>query len=730
VSFQPSVEVDRSAFGLKIVRQEFPVGVAGVRLSLSEIARRIREGGRSPSVRAFGEFVVRNAGYAANVTLTNTQYAEVYLRYIHENVRYAPDPVMTEFNQCAECTLCTPGAPMCIPIGDCFPEGTLLLRDDFEFIPIEQIKVGDRIWGKDAWTTVEAKKFKGELAVDAVTMNNGSTMHLTPEHKVYVGFCKHGKRTDCPTCKVAGHRQAFERARVRDLKAGDSLLQPGKIAFGEGGGDPDRLYVEALALADGWVQENRIRIAGRDGMRKEAQKHEVKRICDRLGIETVWHPRYITIKDEAWAMRLGELGSRARFKHLETINLSEKAARAALEGLMADSTANTNGPSRTYSTTSRELMLQVRVLQRMHGRSAGLKFLTPEEHGGAGEHPLWRLGIRVIPKALAVKSIARAVRKVSCWDIQTEDHYVYLPEHDVTVSNCDDLIVALGSLLMASGVPVRIVKQTFNAEDQEHVTTQFETESGDWIYADPSVKDQGIGWHAPASQEVMVDPLDAAAIGMVSGTPEAEYIGVGRVTYDPTKLLESGRSYPAEIVDRGFGAVATAAVDPYAQSATDLSTMNTVIAAGDSGISGSNWSGAVNSYQSAGSQGVSVIGPEIDLAGQSSVTQSITQQAAQLNTTLQALNSTSSATSTDAQTAQGIIKQMAALYAQAIDAGRASAASGGGMTFTQQVFLAVGIGALLGSGWAYYKSTQGHPAVAPAKRKRGRSHRRLAHRRR
>ena len=34
------------------------------------------------------------------------------------------------------------------------PEGTLLLRDDFELVPIEDLCVGDRIGDNDKWTTV------------------------------------------------------------------------------------------------------------------------------------------------------------------------------------------------------------------------------------------------------------------------------------------------------------------------------------------------------------------------------------------------------------------------------------------------------------------------------------------------------------------------------------------------------------------------------------------------
>jgi hypothetical protein len=299
---------------------------------------------------------------------------------------------------------------------------------------------------------------------------------------------------------------------------------------------------------------------------------------------------------------------------------------------------------------------------------------------------------------------------------------------------------------MSAGVDVRIVKQTFGAEDQEHVLVQFQTEGGDWVYADPSVKDKPLGWHAPANEEVMIDPLDPSAIGMVAGTPEAEFIGVGRprgVVFPrlpgmpnfprEVELNEHGEVIPVRYVERRpLGAVAATTVDPFIKASTDLSTMNTIIAAGDSVTPGApNYTGAVNSYQAAGNQGATVIGPEIDLAGASSVTQPITQQALSLNSTLQALNGTTS-TATDAATAASLVKQMAALYAQAIDAGRATLAAGGGLTFTQKVFIALAGGAVVGAGWAYYKHSQGTPKALPAARKKPRRHprKRLAHRRR
>ncbi|MGD0781268.1 MAG: Hint domain-containing protein, partial [Candidatus Aminicenantales bacterium] len=323
----------------------------------------------SPRLRAWVTQELDKAGVSRG---TRRQKGQAILDAYRAKVPYIADPVMGEFMATPDQTLCLDDGGLCIIGADCFPEGTLLLRDDFVFVPIEAIKVGERIWGNERWSTVTEKWANGQLTVDAIEMSNGSTMHLTPDHKVYVGACKHGGRCDQVQCRPAHMRvESFDqRVHVSDLREGDTLLQPKRVSFGSGKVNADRMYVEALALEDGWTKASKnpelphlcFYVAGRDGKRKEAQKHEVKAICERLKIDTLWHERYITIKDREWASRIAELGSRARFKHLETINLDESGAASALKGLMADSTKNTFGATRTFSTTSRQLMLQIRVL--------------------------------------------------------------------------------------------------------------------------------------------------------------------------------------------------------------------------------------------------------------------------------------------------------------------------------------------------------------------------------
>ena len=99
----------------------------------------------------------------------------------------------------------------------------------------------------------------------------------------------------------------------------------------------------------------------------------------------------------------------------------------------------------------------------------------------------------------------------------------------IPVGDCDDLCVALGSLMGAYGIPVRIMKQTFNDDDsEEHVLIIFQTDDGAWLAADPSAPaSAGIGFKATASSEVIIDPLDPSG----SGTQASEYVGIGKVRF-------------------------------------------------------------------------------------------------------------------------------------------------------------------------------------------------------
>lgn len=545
---------DDAAVGIPVVTGAYPEGEEGIQKSLAVICKKIYEGAATAVMKSYAANLMKQSGFPEGARAQG----EAALEHVRANVMYAPDALGTEQIQRADVTLCVEGAPVCIPCGDCFPEGTLLLRRDGQLVPIEEIKVGDEIWGDKKWSRIEGKAFKGKLKVDAIEMNNGSTMYLTPDHKVYVGRCKHGKSVDCPTCGARPSllTESWDRIRVGDLQNGESLLQPKRIAFADGPGAAttcqgtnerlDRLYIDGLAISEGWVDGARFCISGQDGKRKEILKHEVKAICDRLGVPTSTHRKYIRINDAEWATRVASFGHLARNKHFETLALDEAEAAAVLRGIMSDSTANTRGEGRTYATTSHALMVQVRVLHRMFGRSTSLKMLTPEQHRGAGKHPLWRVGIRVKSdehelarndKTLATRSIERAVKKVPCWDIQTDDHKVYLPEHDVTVSNCDDLVCALATILAALGLEVVVVRQQFGGGHQQHVIVEVKDEYGHWYPLDPSSKTMPAGVKSPAQNETRHSPFDGAEEG-------ARFVGIGAL---PVLIWKKEKWHPVGV---------------------------------------------------------------------------------------------------------------------------------------------------------------------------------------
>jgi len=234
-------------------------------------------------------------------------------------------------------------------VGDCFPEGTLVLSGTGGLVPIESLVPGVFIQGLHIMSRVEAVVSKGVLPLDALTLNNGAVVRLTADHHVFVLLCsKHG-RNKCK-CPVASRQK--ERLRVADVHAGMVLTTPPVLPL-----DYDR----------------------------------------------------------------NEIGPGAR--------KIEK-----------------DGP------------LGLRVVAR---------------------DPMHDL--------LRVDSIKRDVSTAPCWDIQTDDHHVYLPEHDVTVSQCDDIATWTAAVCRQLGREASFVTVGFGpAGHYTHVFVRVkEPKSGRWIVCDP-----------------------------------------------------------------------------------------------------------------------------------------------------------------------------------------------------------------------------------------------------
>lgn len=433
--------------------------------------------------------------------LQSKDYLSEYLAIYHavlQRCRYMRDPRTVELVR-APYVIAGELLHGRVPQVDCLPADTQLLMRDMTTRAISDVRIGDEIWGYDRWSRVGNVMDKGILGVDAITMNNGSTFFATPGHKVYIERCrKHPDNPEC-NCIVSGPTRAdLERVRipVSDLRPQMLLVQPERIPFGSQEPDPDRMYIEGLYLSDGWHQGPAFSISGQDDCPKEAQKAEVEAICQRLGIETTWYRKAIRVRDSEWTRRIELMGGHAPTKHALSIDLGEAAAAQLLRGIMADSGKNSHGINRTFTSTSRQLAVQTRLLHKMFGISCGERYIV--DHGGLGKNPIWRLQTRypsptgMSVKRLRVKEIEREVDRAPVFDISTDDHYVYLPTADVTVSNCDDEAAFICACVLAVGGTPRITTVAFRdmfyqgQRQYSHVFCEaFEPKRRQWIVLDP-----------------------------------------------------------------------------------------------------------------------------------------------------------------------------------------------------------------------------------------------------
>lgn len=130
----------------------------------------------------------------------------------------------------------------------------------------------------------------------------------------------------------------------------------------------------------------------------------------------------------------------------------------------------------------------------------------------------------------------------------------------IPVEDCDGMVIALGSLMGAYGIPVKIMKQSFGDDvEEEHVLVIFETDDKRWLAADPTAPlDVGVGFRASAAKEETIDPLDP----MGSGSQASEFVSVGKKPH--FKLLIGGAAMKETLKPRRV--LLGSASDAYVQS--------------------------------------------------------------------------------------------------------------------------------------------------------------------
>ena len=429
----------------------------------------VREGGVDvPIVNAWGmSLYLPDTGAGPCAPKNDAGEVQAVWNFIVANVRYVLDPDGYDL-------FCTVKKTLEAGAGDCFPVETLVLHESGEMGPIGDVRVGDRIHDGEGFVDVLKTWERTTKQVHAVGLNNNSTLRLSPEHRVLrvpradytnpsTGAVLRGRVPG--TCVMA------EEARVESLALNDDLLQPRAFAAGRQHLDPDIAFLVGAYLAEGWVTGDRLHIAGIAN--SKGVRELVEQLYTRLGLPfTATHKDIrARVADVPVLASLG-LGRVAAVKHLPHVDWDNETAAAIVLGMeMGDGGWSTSGKNMVYSTISRELALQYRVLKRQLGFSASMRCLV--NHGGAGQNPVYRVTVRVdnqLKPWARVRSLAVESEEHECVDITTATGRVYLPEADVIVHNCDDMTICFGALLRALGfgsVMARVVST--NGKRWEHV---------------------------------------------------------------------------------------------------------------------------------------------------------------------------------------------------------------------------------------------------------------------
>lgn len=127
-----------------------------------------------------------------------------------------------------------------------------------------------------------------------------------------------------------------------------------------------------------------------------------------------------------------------------------------------------------------------------------------------GVHSPWAASrLKGLPNPLPRVRHVEFVGVVPCHDIQTEDHNVYLPEHDVTVLNCDDLAIATLSAYLSLagsvGCYAAVVGHSYSPDRQlSHVLGAIlDPETNKWLYVEPSSQKVPFGESYKPTREVV-----------------------------------------------------------------------------------------------------------------------------------------------------------------------------------------------------------------------------------
>ena len=396
------------------------------------------------------------------------KFVNNHLRYMHDKEN--PNYMRLEY-------WADPYTTFKIKKDDCFTADTNILTSEGKIKTIKELKIGDKIIGENGNpTTIINKSYKGKKEIYEFTTNIGGTIRVSGEHTMSISSDKANTKNQKWIDKKATEIRKGDQLEVCNYLSFDNRISIGY----------DYGYLLGLYLADGWIKNGSIYIAGKNGHPKQKQKEWVRQYCEQHKIKFTMRERYcyfrnpIILKDiENWFGKTG-----AKNKKITQYAFDLDGTKGLLDGMKAD--AHERAKDLTYSTINENIAHTIRIWHRHLGYQCSIRKVV--KHGGLGKNPIYRIGVkRYKSSRVLVKKITK-VKEEPTYNITTTSGKVYLPDQDVVVRQCDGYAVLIMKLMELAEIPVnkRYVVKGFVDGGWHAYVLYFMTDYLDWFVVEGS----------------------------------------------------------------------------------------------------------------------------------------------------------------------------------------------------------------------------------------------------
>ena len=109
---------------------------------------------------------------------------------------------------------------------DCVPVSSLVLREDYTFVPMAELRPGDRIMGDGTWTEVTEHAITGEKELLAFGLSNGCVLRCTANHRAVLRARMPSSAISCSRSRSTAAAMSADRTSVATWEVASPITRP------------------------------------------------------------------------------------------------------------------------------------------------------------------------------------------------------------------------------------------------------------------------------------------------------------------------------------------------------------------------------------------------------------------------------------------------------------------------------------------------------------------------